>query len=131
MPTKARAGRGGSGSAKGRGNGNKGGGTGSKGGSRPQAARPLATAKPKGDCAALGEHVFDYNVRGAADLFRTSLRKLVIHASGLYGNNNSIEIENRATVVLTKPKPPAAQLTAWETMEQERKQGIQTLLKAK
>ncbi len=131
MPTKGCGGKGGSGGAKGRGTGGKGSGNGSRGGSRSQATRPSATARPKGDCAALGEHVFDYNVRGAADLFRTSLRKLVIHAAGLYGNDISIEIENRSTVVLTKPKPPAAQLTAWETKEQERKQGIRTLLKAK
>ena len=35
---------------------------------------PGITNKRKGPCAALGEHVFTYNEKGAADQMRTTLK---------------------------------------------------------
>lgn len=68
-------------------------------------------------CAALGEHIFSYNEREAADQMRNTLKELVLYAGQHYSLNVSTEIENRQILVLPKPQPPAAIVTTWAAAE--------------
>ena len=76
-------------------------------GRRSQAARGSNYAiskKSKGLCTALGDHVFDYGQKGAADQVKSSYRTLVRHVGTLYGPDIANELENRKTRVIPKPE---------------------------
>jgi hypothetical protein len=93
-------GRGGRGRAGNRG-GNPGRGRGKGRGSNYASA---STVKHKGLCAALGNHVFDYGQKGAADATRTTWDKIVHHAGTIYGHDISNELQNRKPVVIDPPE---------------------------
>jgi hypothetical protein len=56
-----------------------------------------------GLCAALGNNVFDYGHRAAADQMRTSWEKLVQFVGTNYGQDISNELQNKIPVVLLEP----------------------------
>ena len=56
-----------------------------------------------GLCAALGNNVFDYGHRAAADQMQTSWEKLVQFVGTNYGQDISNELQNKIPVMLTKP----------------------------
>jgi hypothetical protein len=93
-------GRGGrSGNRGGRGNGGRGG----RGRGRGQNYTGAASALKRGLCTTLGTNVFDYSQKSAADQMRTSWEKLVQYVGTNYGQDISNELQNKATVTLTKP----------------------------
>ena len=63
-----------------------------------------AVTKHKGLCAALGNHVFDYGQKGAADQMRTSWEKIVHHVGTIYGHDISNELQNKKTVIIDEPQ---------------------------
>ena len=63
-----------------------------------------AVVKHKGLCAALNNHVFDYGQKGAADQMRTTWEKIVHHVGTIYGHDISNELQNKRTVIITKPE---------------------------
>jgi hypothetical protein len=56
-----------------------------------------------GLCAALGNNVFDYAHRAAADQMRTSWEKLVQFVGTNYGQDVSNELQNKIPVILSEP----------------------------
>jgi hypothetical protein len=56
-----------------------------------------------GVCAALGNNVFNYGHRVAADQMRTSWEKLVQFVGTNYGQDISNELQNKIPVILSKP----------------------------
>jgi hypothetical protein len=60
--------------------------------------------KHKGLCAALGNHVFDYSQKGAADQMRTTWETIVHHVSTIYGHDISNELLIKKTVIIDKPE---------------------------
>jgi hypothetical protein len=57
-----------------------------------------------GLCAALGNKVFDYGHRAAADQIRTSWEKLVqFVGTNCYGQDISNELQNKILVILSEP----------------------------
>ena len=60
-------------------------------------------ASKKGLCAALGNNVFDYGHKGAADQMRTSWEKLVQYVGMNYGQDISNELQNKMTITLPEP----------------------------
>ncbi len=63
-----------------------------------------ALIKHKGLCAALGNYVFDYGQKGAADQMRTTWEKIVHHVGTIYGHDISNELQNKKRVIITKPE---------------------------
>ena len=61
-------------------------------------------AKHKGLCSALGNHVFDYGQKGAADQMRTTGEKIANHVGTIYGSDISNELLNKNPVVLAEPE---------------------------
>jgi hypothetical protein len=61
------------------------------------------TVKHKGLCAALGNNVFDYGHKSAADQMRTTWEKIVHHVGTIYGQDISNELLNKKTVNLPEP----------------------------
>jgi hypothetical protein len=53
--------------------------------------------------AALGNHVFDYGHKAAADQMRTSWEKLVQYAGTTYGQDIANELENKTMLVIPPP----------------------------
>ena len=95
-------GSGGRGRTQGRGRGGRGGRGNGRG--RGNSHSSSAAAKThKGQCAALGNHVFDYGQRGAADQTRTTWEKIVIYAGTIMAQDISNELQNRKTVVIPEP----------------------------
>jgi hypothetical protein len=86
---------------KGRGRGR--GGRGRGRGSSYSGTGAAAAAKHKGLCSALGNHVFDYGQKAAADQMRTTWEKIVHHAGTIYGHDISNELLNKKTVVIQEP----------------------------
>ena len=87
----SRGGRGGRGGGRGRGKGR--GYSGSSGASKKQ-----------GLCAALGNYVFDYNNKGAADQMRVSWEKLYQYVGTQYGKDIMNELQNKQEVVIPQPE---------------------------
>ena len=56
-----------------------------------------------GLCTTLGNNVFDYGHKAAADQMRTSWEKLVQYVGTNYGQDISNELQNKATVTLPEP----------------------------
>ena len=61
------------------------------------------TSRKKGLCAALGDNIFTYNEKGAADQLAITLRQIVKHIGTIYGQEISNEIHNQTAVIIVKP----------------------------
>ena len=61
-------------------------------------------AKHKGMCAALGNHVFNYGHKAAADQMQTTWEKIVHHIGTIYGQDISNELLNKKKVILPEPQ---------------------------
>jgi hypothetical protein len=83
--------------------GGRGGERGGRGCGRGQNYTGTRTAAKSGLCAALGNNVFDYGHRAAADQMRTSWEKLVQFVGTNYGQDISNELQNKIPVVLSEP----------------------------
>ena len=68
----------------GRGRGRIGSGVRGRGRSRGVCSSPVINNKRKGLCASLGEHVFTYNEKGAADQMRTTLKQIFKYTGTIY-----------------------------------------------
>ena len=90
----------------GRGRGGSRGGRGSERGGRGRARGQnytgARTAAKSGLCATLGNNVFDYGHRAAADQMRTSWEKLVQFVGTNYGQDISNELQNKIPVILSE-----------------------------
>ena len=69
-----------------RGTGGKGRG---RGNHKSRGGGPSGATKKKGMCAALGEHMFTYNDKVAADQMRNTLKQIVKHTGTIYGQDIS------------------------------------------
>ncbi len=81
-----------------------------------------------GLCAALGNNVFDYGHREAADQMQTLWEKLVQLVGTNYGQDISNELQNMIPVKLTKPvhtPEVLARHAIWEQMVFNRQENIQ------
>jgi hypothetical protein len=109
----------------GRGRGNRGHRDGNRGGrsrgrGRGNSYASTAVAKHKGLCAALGNHVFDYGQKGAADQMRTTWEKIVHHVGTIYGHDISNELQNRKTLKIDEPTHTQAVLDKHNDREARR-----------
>ena len=66
--------------------------------------------KQKGLCAALGECVFNYGQKGAADQMRTTWTRIVHHVGMIHGHDISKELLNRTRITVPKPLYPSEML---------------------
>ena len=89
-----------SGRGRGRGTGGKGRG---RGNHKARGGGAYGANKNKGLCADLGEHMFTYNEKGAADQMKNTLKQIVKHTSTIYGQDISNELHNRRVVVISNP----------------------------
>ena len=49
-----------------------------------EGSTPKSTIKPKGQVAALGDHVFDYGPTAAAEQMKTTWEMIVVHVGTVY-----------------------------------------------
>ena len=82
----------------GRGRGGRGRGRGRGGRGRGSSYTGANTSSKKGLCAALGDNVFDYGHKAAADQLRTSWEKLVQYVGTTYGQDISNELLNKTRI---------------------------------
>jgi hypothetical protein len=90
----------------GRNNGRGGRGRGGRGGrsrGRGQNYTGSSNAARKGMCANLGNTVFEYGQKSAADQIHTSWEKLAQNVGTNYGRDISNELQNKITVILVEP----------------------------
>jgi hypothetical protein len=76
---------------------------GRRGHGRGQNYTATRTAAKSGLCAALGNNVFDYGHRAAADQMRTLWDKLVQFVGINYGQGISNELQNKIPMIIPKP----------------------------
>ncbi len=88
----------------GKGRGNRGRGGRGRGRGNSYSGTGATAAKHKGLCSALGNHVFDYGQKAAADQMRTTWEKIVHHAGTIYGHDISNELLNKKLVVIPEPE---------------------------
>ena len=88
-----------------------------KGGKANHHAPP--TKKTQGQCAELGNHVFEYGTPGAADKARTSWDALVVHVAAKHGQDIGSELRNRKTLDIPKPEYSAEvlEVNVWQRKE--------------
>ena len=86
------------------------GGRGAGGGRGARKARggntSSASIQTRGQCAALGNHTFEYGIRGAAEKARKSYEKLVTHCGTTMGIDISCELSTRAQFIVPEPAYP-------------------------
>jgi hypothetical protein len=87
----------------GRGNGGRGNRNNQGRGSNYSGTGAANATKHKGLCIDLGNHVFDYGQKDAADQMRNTWEKIVHHVGTIYGHEISNELHNRKTVVIPEP----------------------------
>jgi hypothetical protein len=90
----------------GRNSGRGGHGRGGRGGrsrGRGQNYTGSANAARKGMCANLGNNVFEYGQKSAADQMHTSWEKLAQYVGTNYGQDISNELQNKITVIIFEP----------------------------
>jgi hypothetical protein len=73
-------------------------------GSNYSGASTGGAAKQKGDCIALGEHVFDYGQKGSADQLRTTWEKIITYAGTNYGQDICNELRNKKKLIISQPQ---------------------------
>jgi hypothetical protein len=119
----------------GRGRGGSRGGRGGKRGGcghgRGQNYTGARMAAKSGLCAALGNNVFDYGHRAAADQMRTSWEKLVQFVGTNYGQDISNELQNKIPVVLLEPVHTPKVLARHVIREQMVRTGEENLQRAR
>ena len=106
-------------SGRGRGRGRGKGGRG-KGKGRGSSHVPATSAKTKGLCAALGNHVFEYGQKESADQVRTTWDKIVQYSGTIYGHDISNELQNKKTLVIQEPEYSQDTLTEHADATQRR-----------
>ena len=74
-----------------------------RGRGRGQNYTGASKASKSGLCTTLGNNVFDYGHKAAADQMRTSWEKLVQYVGTNYGQDISNELQNKVTVILAEP----------------------------
>ena len=94
----------------GRGRGGRGRGRGRGGRGRGSSYTGANSSSKKGLCAALGDNVFDYGHKAAADQVRTSWEKLVQYVGTTYGQDISNELLNKTELTLAEPTHTAADI---------------------
>jgi hypothetical protein len=107
------SGRGGRGYRGGRGNSGRGG----HGRGRGQNYTGTGSVAKKGLCITLGNNVFDYGQKAAADQMRTTWEKLVQHVDASYGQDITDKLQNKKTVTLVQPAHAADVLLRHTTRE--------------
>jgi hypothetical protein len=119
----------------GRGRGGSRGGRGSERGGRGRARGQnytgARTAAKSGLCATLGNNVFDYGHRAAADQMRTSWEKLVQFVGTNYGQDISNELQNKIPVILSEPVHTPEALARHAIREQMVRTGEENLQRAR
>jgi hypothetical protein len=71
-----------------------------------------------GLCTTLGNNVFDYGYKAAADQMRTLWEKLVQYVGTSYGQDISNDLQNKVTATLTEPVHTTAVMTRHATRAQ-------------
>jgi hypothetical protein len=92
-----------------------------------------ANTEKKGLCGNLGNNVFDYVQKSAADIMHISSEKLVQYVGTNYGQNISNELQNKITVDIIEPVHSAEVLSKhglMEAMIRSRQRNIQRARKA-
>jgi hypothetical protein len=84
-----------------------------------------------GLCAALGNNVFDYGHRAAADQMRTSWEKLIQFVGTNYGQDISNELQNKIPVKLSEPVCTPEVLARHAICEQMVRTGEENLQQAR
>ena len=74
-----------------------------RGRGRGQHYTGASKASKSGLCTTLGNNVFDYGHKAAADQMRILWEKLVQYVGTNYGQDISNELQNKVTVILAKP----------------------------
>jgi hypothetical protein len=110
--------------------GGRGGERGRRGRGRGQNYTGARTAAKSGLCAALGNNVFDYGHRAAADQMRTSWEKLVQFVGTNYGQDISNELQNKIPVILSEPIHTPEVLARHAIREQMVRTGEENLQRA-
>jgi hypothetical protein len=111
----------------GRGNNDRGG----RGRGRGQNYAGASKASKSGLCTALGNNVFDYGHKAAADQMRTSWEKLVQYVGTNYGQDISNELQNKLTVTLAEPVHTPAVMARHAIREQMIRTGQANLQQAR
>ena len=88
-----------------------GGGRGGRGRGRGYNYSGHSSASKKGLCSALGNNVFDYGTKGAADQMRTSWEKICQYVGTEFGQDIANELQNKQEVTLTEPTYSQAVIT--------------------
>ena len=78
------------------------GGSGSRGHDRGSGNYNTTLNKNKGLCSALGNNVFDYGQRGAAEQMQMTWEKIVHHAGNIYGQYIRNELHKKMKVFIPK-----------------------------
>ena len=86
--------------------------------------------KPKGECEALGFHVFDYGTKGAADQAINSWEKFCDHCGTEYGPLLAQELKTGIKTVLDRPTHSQEELDKQARHVLTKKAGIQRLITA-
>ncbi len=89
------------------------------------------SASKKGLCKDLGEHVFDYGWKGAADEMQTTWEKIILYAGTKYGQDIASELETRTQVSITQPTYPQAALDRHARLMEVHKENIKRLRDAR
>ena len=74
-----------------------------RGRGRGQNYTGTSKASKNGLCTTLGNNVFDYGHKAAADQMRTSWEKLVQYVGTIYGQDISNEMSNRMAATFVEP----------------------------
>ena len=85
------------------GRGGRSSGRGGRGRGRGQNYTGASKASKSGLCTTLGNNVFDYGHKAAADQMRTSWEKIVQYVGTTYGQDICNELQNKTTVTLAEP----------------------------
>ena len=122
------SGRGGRNSSRGgRGNSDRSG----RGRGRGQNYTGTNKASKSGLCTTLGNNVFDYGHKAAADQMRMSWEKLVQYVGTNYGQDISNELQNKQTVTLAEPMHTPAVMTRHAIRERMIRAGQANLQQAR
>ena len=111
----------------GRGNNERGG----RGRARGQNYTGASKASKSGLCTTLGNNVFDYGHKAAADQMRTSWEKIVQYVGTTYGQDISNELQNKTTVTLAEPIHTPTVLARHAIREQMIRTGQENLQQAR
>jgi hypothetical protein len=116
----------------GRGNNNRGGGRGSRGSGRGRGNGPkpkiTGGSNKKGAKEELGDHIFTYGTRDAADQMRQTWKYITTYVGKSYSGDMMTELHNRKTYVIPKPEHSKAVKDAHEEAVKKHKARIERQL---